>query len=351
MMKKGLILSLICIIFVATGCKKKEKVESERIVSVNVMVVNEETFGEKRTYVGTIEASEAITLSFESGGNVKDVYVKVGDNVYAGQLLASLAKNSAQSSYDAAKSTLEQAEDGYQRAKQLHDNGSLPEVKWVEIQTKLAQAQSMENIARNTLEHCDLYSPASGVIGNKMIEQGTNVSPLQQAFKLMNIRQLKVRTSIPENEISKIKIGKKAFVVVPAADDESFEAEVIERGIEANVLSHSYDVKCIFTGKHEKLLPGMVCKVTMDEPENVGFVVPSRAVQTMSGGIGVWKIENGHAKRCLISSNKYVSDGVLVLEGLSKGDTIVTEGYQKLFDNAKVEINKVTSLSVNGEMQ
>ena len=86
----------------------------------------------------------------------------------------------------------------------------------------------------------------------------------------------------------------------------------------------------------------MVCKVTMDEPENTGFVIPSRAVQTMSDGIGIWKIKNGRAKRCIIKSNKYVADGVLVMEGIEKGDTIVTEGYQKLFDNAKVEINKIT---------
>ncbi len=339
---KRLTFILILATILLSGCKDKEKVAEERVISVNAMVADTETFGEKRTYVGTIEASEAITLSFEAGGNVKDVFVKVGDNVHAGQLLARLDKTSVQSSYDAAKSTLEQAEDGYRRAKQLHDNGSLPEVRWVEIQTKLAQAQSMEKISKEALQHCDLYSPASGVIGSRSIEPGSNVSPLQQAFKLMNIRQLKVKASIPENEISKINIGKKAMVTVPAADDEVFEAEVIEKGIEANILSHSYDVKCIFKGDHSKLLPGMVCKVTMDEPENTGYVVPSRAVQTMQDGIGIWKIENGRAKRCIITSNKYVADGVLVTEGIAKGDTIVIEGYQKLYDNAKVEINKMT---------
>ena len=207
-MMKRLTYILIIASVLFAGCKGKENTAEERVISVNAMVADTETFGEKRTYVGTIEASEAITLSFEAGGNVKDVFVKVGDNVHAGQLLARLDKTSVQSSYDAAKSTLEQAEDGYRRAKQLHDNGSLPEVRWVEIQTKLAQAQSMEKISKEALQHCDLYSPASGVIGSRTIEPGNNVSPLQQAFKLMNIRQLKVKASIPENEISKINIWK-----------------------------------------------------------------------------------------------------------------------------------------------
>ncbi len=115
-MKRITIILMLAAVVLA-GCKDKEKKTEERVISVNVKVIEEETFGEKRNYVGTIEASEAITLSFEAGGNVKDVFVKVGDNVHAGQLLARLDKTSAQSSYDAAKSTLEQAEDGYRRAK------------------------------------------------------------------------------------------------------------------------------------------------------------------------------------------------------------------------------------------
>ncbi len=339
MKKVFAILLIVSAIF--AGCKKNEKKTEERIVTVNAIIAAEETFGEKRTYVGTVEESKAVILSFEAGGNVKEIFVNVGDHVTAGQLLARLDKESVQSAYDMAKSTLEQAEDGYKRAKQLYDNGSLPEIKWVEVQTKLAQAKSMEEISRQSLQHCELYSPAAGVIGTKNIEVGANVSPFQPAFKLMNIRQLKVKTSIPENEISKIGIGEKAEVIVPAVGDEIFEAEVVEKSIEAEILSHSYEIKCLFTGKHEKLLPGMVCKVNIVQPDEKGFVIPSKAVQAMPEGLGIWIIKNGVAKRRLIKSNRYVANGVLVLEGISQNDTIVVEGYQKLYDNAKVEINRM----------
>lgn len=339
-MKKTLLFCTIsaCLLI---SCKKEHKETDERIVSVNAIVADTETFGEQRTYVGIVEESESVSLSFEAAGNVKEVYVKVGDNVKAGQLLARLDKSSAQSAYEASKSTLDQAEDGYRRAKQLYDNGSLPEIKWVEIQTKLAQAQAMEKISRQSLEHCELYSPTSGIIGRRSIEPGSNVSPLQPAFVLMNIQQLKVKTSIPENEISKINVGKKAEVVVPAVGDEVFEAEVIEKSISANVLSHSYEAKCILTGNHDKLLPGMVCKVKIVKPEESGYVIPAKCVQTTPDGLAVWKIINGRAKRCLIESSKYIADGVLVMNGISKGDTIVTEGYQKLYDEAKVSFNRI----------
>ncbi|MCF0205922.1 MAG: efflux RND transporter periplasmic adaptor subunit [Bacteroidales bacterium] len=323
------------------ACKNDEASVVERVVSVDVMVAEDVSCGEQRTYVGTVEESEAITLSFEAGGNVKYIYVKVGDHVSAGQLLARLDKESAQTAYDAAKSTLNQAEDGYNRAKQLYDNGSLPEIKWVEVQTKLAQAQSMEKLSRQSLDHCDLYAPTSGVIGSRNIEIGSNVSPFQPVMKIMNINQLKVRAAIPENEISKINIGGDAKVQVPAVGEQIISAKVIEKGIEANPLSHSYDIKCIFSDKCDNLLPGMVCKLFLVHSEEGGIVVPSNIVQTSPNGLVIWKIENGRAKRCIVNTNKYVSGGVLVGDGIQKGDTIVVAGYQKLYDNAKVEINSV----------
>lgn len=333
-----LVIALLPIFCVA--CKEKQKQAGERVVSVNISVIDEDVFGEQRTYVGVVEEAEAVALSFEAGGNVKEVFVKVGDKVSAGQLLARLDKGSAENAYAVSKSTLEQAEDGYNRAKQLYDSGSLPEVKWIDIQTKLAQAQSMERIARRSLENCDLYAPVSGVVGNKNIEVGSNVTPFAPVFKLLNINQLKVKTSIPENEIAKIRLKDKANVVVPALSTEIISAEVVEKSIEADILSHSYAVKCIFNDKHKNLLPGMVCKVSINLPEEAGFVIPANVVQTTPNGLAVWTIKNNRAKRQKISSSKYVVNGILVQEGLCKGDTIIVEGYQKLYDDAKVSINK-----------
>lgn len=86
-----------------------------------------------------------------------------------GQLLATLDEVSMQNRYQAAKAALKQAEDAYQRMKELHEKGSLAEMKWVEVQSKLQQAQSMEAVARKNLTDCQLYAPFSGVIAEKSL--------------------------------------------------------------------------------------------------------------------------------------------------------------------------------------
>lgn len=100
-----------------------------------------------------------------------------GDRVAKGQLIATVDPFSMQSSYDAAKASLAQAEDAYRRMKELYDKGSLPEIKWVEVQSKLQQAKSMEEVARKNLDDCKLYAPFSGIISEKMAEVGQNIMP------------------------------------------------------------------------------------------------------------------------------------------------------------------------------
>ena len=120
-------------------------------------------------FSGTVQEENGSSLSFPLMGRVKSVKVDLGSRVRQGQLLATLDEVSMQNTYQAAKATLKQAEDAYQRMKELHEKGSLAEMKWVEVQSKLQQAQSMEAVARKNLTDCQLYAPFSGVIAEKSL--------------------------------------------------------------------------------------------------------------------------------------------------------------------------------------
>jgi multidrug efflux pump subunit AcrA (membrane-fusion protein) len=84
----------------------------------------------------------------------------------------------------------------------------------------------------------------------------------------------------------------------------------------------------------------MVCKVMLDQPDNQGFVVPAKCVQTRPEGLSVWVVKNGRVQRRLLTATEFVANGVLVTSGLLPGDTIVTAGMQKLYSNAEIMIEK-----------
>lgn len=104
-------------------------------VAVQKMVVVDQN--ENGSYIGSVEASVTIPLSFQMSGLVKSVLVSEGEAVKKGQLLAVLDSSSAFNAYQVAEAKERQTQDAFNRLETVYKNGSLTEIKWVEIQTGL----------------------------------------------------------------------------------------------------------------------------------------------------------------------------------------------------------------------
>jgi len=322
------------------GCSNVQDEKSNAPVTVRVMDVRLLPESEGTDYVGTIEESFGTTLSFETAGNVQHLYVKEGQQVHKGQLIASINESNAQNAYNIAKATLDRAEDGYRRSQELYNNRSLSELKWIEIQTTLVQAQSAEAIAKKNLQDCKLYAPVSGVISSLEIEQGMNVIPFQPVAKVVDIDKLNVKVSIPENEIASVVVGQKAIIIVSALNNQTFTGTIAERGIEADILSHSYDIKISIGNPEKKLLPGMVCKVIIDKnaESTMALQVPAGAVQISNDGKKyVWIADNGKAQRNFINTGKLCGNNVIVESGLKEGDKVIVDGWQKVSEGCNIK--------------
>ena len=332
----ALVLSLLAL----AGCKQESARQARAPIAVEVMVTDTVSSHLTRTYVGEVEESVAVSLSFPMGGRVERVYVHEGDRVREGQTLVVINSANAQNAYHSAKSSLQQAEDAYNRLKKVYDQGSLDEVKWVEMQTTLEKARSMEQIARKQLEDCTLTATMSGVVGSCNAKAGGSLLPGEPAVTLMDVGSVSVTFHVPESEIGSVGIGDPVYVIVPALDNKMLTGKITERSMTASKVSHSYQVKIVFPNPDKSLLPGMVCKVMLDQPDNQGFVVPAKCVQTRPEGLSVWVVKNGRAQRRLLTATEFVANGVLVTSGLLPGDTIVTAGMQKLYSNAEIMIEK-----------
>ena len=181
-MKKTILFTLV--VFLLVGCTHKDKVQNDSAPQVVLTEVTKVTGEGNLHYSGSIEAFQTIPLAFQTTGTVLKVLVNAGDAVRKGQLLATVDKADAMSMYEAANAKYKQAKDAYNRLKEVHDNGSLSEIKWVEMESNLQQAQSSAALAKNNLSKCALYAPDNGVIGRRNIEPGMSslgnpVAPLE----------------------------------------------------------------------------------------------------------------------------------------------------------------------------
>ncbi len=317
-------------------------------VPVEVYVVEEDALPDAVGYSGTIEATTASSLSFGSAGTLATLLVKEGMLVGAGQLLATLDGTaqqnmllSAEAAYAMSASSLRQAEDAYARMEQLHTAGSLSDVQWIDVETKLAQAQAAAQaaaaqvaIAEKGVADTRLTAPFAGYISSRSADVGQQVAPGVPIVTLVNIEQVKAKITVPEQEIAAMKVGDTLSVRVASLRATPFVGRISECAVSADALSRSYGVWVLIDNKEHRLLPGMLCEVrAATTAAEAAVAIPAQHILIdFDNRRYVWAVRGGKATQQYISTGATVGNRVVVTAGLSLGDSIVGEGRQKVWE-------------------
>lgn len=328
----GYLLGLLAV--VASGCSEGRATRPVAPVRVKTLTVGGGVAQRGQTYSGTIEEQSGAALSFAGVGTVRSIDVSEGQFAAAGQLIGTLDETSARNAYEAALAAKEQALDAQRRMEMLHDAGSLPDIKWIEVQTQVRQAQASERIAKKALDDMRLYAPFSGYVAQKSVEAGANVVMGMPVVKLVTIDVVKVKISVPEGDIAAIRPGMPVRVRVEALGGRLFDGKVAERGVSADAISRSYEVKAVVANPRHELLPGMIAEVTVGGGDVVGgdaIAVPAHIVQLNADNrTFVWTVEGGRAVKAFVETGENVGDKVVVTGGLSVGDKVIAQGQQKV---------------------
>ena len=352
---------------ISTSCGKTKTEEKKAPIRVKTETTSAAGTYSGENYVGVVEEITSTAVSFTSMGVVRRMLVSEGQLVSRGQLLAELDPTSMDNSVEAAKATTSQAhdmvtqarntyaqaKDAYDRMKLLHDNGSLPEIKWIEAETRLKQAETAlstaesgvrsatatEKIVKKNLADTRLYAPVSGIIGRKQVGAGETALPSQSVVTILDISSVKVKVSVPEKEMSHITPYTPSRIVVDAID-RHVNGGRIEKGVQADALTHTYDIHIHVANPDRKLLPGMVANVTLGSGDfsQSSITLPVTSVQKRSDGtLFVWTVANDStAHRTPVSIGHPVGNRVSITQGLHYDQRVVVEGYQKLSEGTKV---------------
>ena len=336
---KKVFLGLLTVLMVCS-CGEKKESGVKAPTRVKTQMVMPAFSDGAQTYVGIVEEREGTAVSFTSMGVVRRVLVSEGQVVSRGQLIAEMDDTQARNLLNGAEAQMTQANDALERYKMLHDNGSLPEVQWVEIQSKVAQAKSQNEVAKKNLADCRLTAPVSGIVGKKLVGAGETAMPSQAVVTILDISSVKVKVAVPEAEISGINASTPSTISVEAAQA-TVKGGRIEKGVQADALTHTYDVRISVPNGDRKLLPGMVASVRFiaEGSQSIsGKSLPVTAVQKAAdGSLFVWTVANDStAHRSKVSIGATHGNHVAITDGIDMGQRVVTEGYQKLSEGTKV---------------
>jgi RND family efflux transporter MFP subunit len=261
--------------------------------------------------------------------------------VKKGQLLATLNNATYQNNYVIMQATQQQAEDAYNRLTPMHKNGTLPDVKYVEMETGLQKARAAAAIARKSLDDCNLYATTDGYVGKRSIEPGSMAMPSLTAITIVKINKVIARVSVSENEIALLHKGQKATITIGALGSATYNGAVEEIGVVADPMAHTYKMKIGIANNNLRMKPGMICSATIESQGAVhGVVVPSGSVMIDESGknfVYVVSSENKALRKYVVTGH-LLNSGIEVLEGLQINDALVVAGQHKLIDSASVQI-------------
>lgn len=337
------VMAAFTLLALTVGCSKKKETVADPVIPVKTVLIQANGGISGNHYVGTIEEVTGTQVSFEVPGNIRTLLVDEGDHVVKGQRLGSVDPSTLREAYNAEHAQAEQARDAYRRFKKLHKEGTVADIKWVEIESKLSQAIAAEKMAKEQLGKTTMYAPISGVISQKTAEAGMNVLPGQQVFKIVTLNQINVTFPVPENEIASVKKGGIVRFTVSALGNNLFTGKITEIGVAADPLSHTYKVKALLNNPGGRLMPGMVCDVQMAGGRQTAgdgqISIPVECVQIDENNRRfVWVVRSGKAYQQYITTGDFTDNGVVVNSGLAGGDELITNGAQKVSDGMKVKV-------------
>ena len=191
----------------------------ERVIPVKTLAIDSVCGLVRNSYPGYLEEGQSAEMGFKYGGTLQRLNVKEGSRVRKGQTLASVSSPQLESTQRSAQATLEQAQDAYDRLKKVHDNGSLPDIKWHEMIANLEKARSALDLADAMMADNLIKAPFDGTVSSISAEIGENIAPLRPVIRIINTEGMTVRISVPENEIAKVKLGDTAEIFIPAHAD------------------------------------------------------------------------------------------------------------------------------------
>lgn len=331
------------------GCRNKEEATVTGPVRVRVMTAGNSAVNiSSREYSGTVEAARSSTVSFSVAGTIISLNVEEGQKVSKGQLLARIKSENLVNSRNIAQAELEEARDAYQRMKKLHDANALPDIKWVEIQAKLKQAENAAALADRAVGDAALYAPISGYVTTKFADAGQTVMPAEPIVKIVSLNNLQIAISVPENEISSFGTDVSAIVKLDGEGIPEVSGRLSHKEVVADPLTRSYTVKFDIDNVSGKILPGMIGSVSANRVENDStganagdITLPSQAVLLSADNRQfVWIVKNGKAARKYVIADELSTKGVTVKSGLTPGDSVITAGMEKVGTGTPVTVTK-----------
>ncbi|MBU2900362.1 efflux RND transporter periplasmic adaptor subunit [Maribacter dokdonensis] len=321
----------------------------EKLPLVNTLTAKKEIFNHYLELQGDVSTKQNVLIYPEMAGTLQRVYVKEGDRVSKGQVLATIDDGGMSSQLNQLKTQASLAKTTFERQERLWNQNIGSEIQYLQAKTNYEAAENMVSQAQSQLGKSTIRAPFSGIIDNVIKDQGTVVAPGQgsEVFRIVNLSDMYIEVEVPEAYLGNVTKGKEALVYFPILGD-SVVTKIRETGNFINPSNRSFEAEIPVPNKEGKIKPNLSAKVNInDYTSEDAILIPTSIIsENADGEQYVFVADEPNAdgesivKRTIITTGKTQGAAIEVLTGLNDGDHIIKEGARSVKDGQKVKIKK-----------
>ena len=319
----------------------------KKVPLITTFIAKESVFDHYLELQGNVDTKNLLTITPEFNGILSRIFVKDGQRVSKGQILAKIDDGGLSQQLAQLQIQADLAKTTFERQARLWEQKIGSEIQYLqaksnyEAQTKMVHQLEVQ-IAKTTVR-----APFSGTIDDIITEQGNVVAAgVTPIMLLVNLNDMYIETNVPETHITNVTKNKNVIVELPVLG-KTINTKVRQAGSFINAANRTFKIEVSIPNKDKTIKPNLTAKLKINDYSNPNAIlIPQSIISENANGeqfIYVVNDRNGKlgvTERVIIKTGKTQDDIIEVLEGLEKGAEIIQEGARSVKDGQTVEVIK-----------
>jgi len=324
--------------------------DSAKLPLVTTIQVHPQKFNHYLELQGDVMTKQNVLIYPEMAGTLNQVYVKEGQKVAKGQILASIDDGGLSNQLAQLKTQAELSRTTFERQKRLWEQNIGSEIQYLQAKTTYEAQQSAVKQMESQVAKSTIRAPFAGIIDDVIKDQGTVIAPGagSEVFRIVNLSNMYVEVEVPESHLPNVTPGKDVKIFFPVLGD-SVAAKIRETGNFINPSNRSFTAEIPVPSHDGKIKPNLTARVMInDYTSEDAILIPQSILSENAEGeqyvylVAADSIENEPvAKKVVITTGKTQGDFVEVLSGINSGDAIIDEGARSVKEGQKVKIKNI----------
>ena len=285
---------------------------------ITTITAKEEVFKHQLEVQGNVTTKNLLVITPEYSGILTNVYVKEGQKVKKGQLLAKIDDGGLSQQLAQLKIQADLSRTTFERQKRLWDQNIGSEIQYLQAKSNYEAQQKAVSQLQQQVAKTSVKAPFSGTIDDVITEQGSVVAAGQsQLIRIVNLDDMYIETDVPESYVTDVTKGKEVVVEIPVLN-KTITTEVRQAGDFINPANRTFKIEVPLSNKNKDIKPNLTAKLKINDYTNqTALLVPQSIIS-----------ENAEGEQYLytITNKNQNGEGEAkkVLENITSGKSLTT---------------------------